>query len=143
MSGGIFGAVPLGRAVKPVLEEQRVGLEPLRAGNWQTYWDTFPVPIPKTMQEHFSATNDPLALAAALEAMLEWGDEEPELGVKDSPIPRLSYFGTGEVFADILRETLDEANFPYIERDWAGHAETAMDVTGVSGIIKDFVSSLT
>ena len=141
VSAAVFGAIPLGRAVKPVLEEQRVGLEPLKSGDWAKYWETFPVPIPPPMQDHFSQTNDPKALAAALQSMLEWADEEPQLGIKDSSIPRIAYFGTGEVFADLLRETLDECGFPYVERSWGGHAETALDAPGVSAIIHEFLQT--
>ena len=141
VSAAVFGGVPLGRAVKFVLEQQRAGLEPLRSGDWETYWRSFPVPIPPAMQDAFSQSNDPRALAAALEAMLEWGDEEPDLGVADSSVPRLAYFGTGEVFADVLRDTLNECGLRYVERDWSGHAETMMDAAGVSTIIREFLAS--
>lgn len=139
VEAAIIGAAPLGKPGRALMDQLVPGLAPLKAGDWSAYWNTFPVPLPRELQEQFAEVNDPKALGAVLEAMIEWPQEVPETGTKSTSVPRLVYFGSGEVFASELRSVLDASGVHYVERDWSGHAETHADAVGVSRIISDFL----
>ncbi|MEZ5226657.1 MAG: alpha/beta fold hydrolase [Acidimicrobiales bacterium] len=141
LSGAIIGAAPLGRARDDIASLDD-GLESLLAGDWAGYWDTYPVPLPAELMRRFEEVNDPKANGAALQALGRWPDENPSEGLGASDVPRLVYFGSGEVFADSLRSELVDKGVAFVERDWAGHAETMSDATGVSAIIAAFVATL-
>lgn len=139
MTAGIIGAAPLGEAFSETMAGLKQGLAPLLEGDWARYWDSYPVPLPQELQDMFEAVNDPKACGAALAAMIGWPAAG---GLSPTGVPRLAYFGTGEVFADRLRSVLDSRGVSYDERDWAGHAETMSDAIGVSKIISEFIGSV-
>ena len=138
----VLGASPIGDANYWTME-QLTNTEPLlAAGDWAAYWDSFPGPLPEEMKERFQRTNDPLALAAAIRSMVRWTAELPQLGLAPSDVPRLAYFGVGEVWADRQRAALAEAPYQVIEAHWAGHAETMLDADGVVARVLPFLQGV-
>lgn len=77
--------------------------------------------------------------AAAIEGMVGWREHHPQSGLGPTTVPRLAYFGTGEVFADALRSELDANQVEYVEAGWSGHAETMADASGVAEIVLPFL----
>ena len=136
----IMGGSPLGGAsaiTHPPLAEA----EPLlAAGDWASYWATFPVPLPENLKQQFSKANDPRACAAIIRAMLLWEQEVPRHGLEPTGVPALAYFGSGEVFSDELRAELIANNVSFFEGAWAGHAETMADCDGVVTIVEAFLA---
>ena len=139
----IMGGSPLGAARQITESALRAGEPFLADGEWVGYWKTYPVPLPEFLTAHFEATNDPRACAAAIRAMLRWDDEVPNYGLNPSPIPRLAYFGEGEVFADELERELSKTDIVQERGTWAGHAETMLDRDGVVAVVRRFLDSIT
>lgn len=138
LSAAVMGGAALGRARSDILS-MFGGLAALESGDWAAYWGSYPVALPSELTRRFEEANDPRANAAALRAQLGWSDENPSEGLGPSVVPRLAYFGTGEIFAKSLREELNERGIDYAERDWAGHAETMSDSMGVAAIVREFL----
>lgn len=134
----VMGGAPLGRATAVTHPPLDAGEPLLAAGDWAGWWANFPVPIPQWMQDAFAEANDPEALAAALRGMRSWAaaTQGREL---EPRVATLSYWGTGEVFADLLRDELAGTAVVTHEGDWAGHAETMMDAAGVVAVVSAFL----
>lgn len=138
-SAVVIGASPLGPAqdlTHPLLHK---GVAALAAGDWGAYWSGYPIPLPEPIRDYIQSTNHAPSNAAAIEAMIGWRQQYPGFGLEPTAVPRLAYFGSGEVFADALRVELDAHRVEYVEADWAGHAETMADASGVAQIVLPFL----
>ena len=139
----VLGASPVGAAFEATMRALAAGEAPLAVGDWATYWDTWPAPLPDFLKQHFERTNDPKALAAALRAMPQWSTARPRFGLTATDAPRLAYFGRGEVWADAQREELASGiGLTVHEGDWPGHAETMLDAEGVVAVVAPFLRSI-
>lgn len=138
-SAVVIGASPLGAAqdlTHPLLQR---GVRALAANDWDAYWSGYPIPLPHAIRDYLESTNHAPSNAAAIEGMIGWRQEYPRFGLDPSPVPRLAYFGSGEVFADDLRSELVANDVEFVEADWAGHAETMADAAGVARIVAPFL----
>ena len=100
VSAALYLGCPLGSALVTAQKSLERIRPILAAGDWESYWASFPAPLPTDVRQRLQDTNDPKALAAALEANSEWASEYPTVGLGPSSVPTLSVFGSGEFFAD-------------------------------------------
>jgi len=108
----VLGGVPI-TAAAPSVE---LG-EALMEGNWDVFWDGFPVPVDEAGRELAESTNDPRALGATL-----LGRGATHWRAFDCPV--VGYLGDGE---DFLGEVLPEARrlkIPMAVLATGGHMET-------------------
>jgi pimeloyl-ACP methyl ester carboxylesterase len=138
-SAVVIGASPLGSAQDVTHPLLLKGVAALQADDWNAYWSGYPIPLPDPIKDYLQSTNDAPSNAAAIEAMVGWRKEYPRFGLEPTAVPRLAYFGTGEIFADALRAELEAHRVEYVEADWAGHADTMADARGVAQIVLPFL----
>ncbi|MEM9747012.1 MAG: alpha/beta hydrolase [Actinomycetota bacterium] len=138
-SAVIVGASPLGAALDLTYPLLAAGVEVLAADDWDTYWAGFPIPLPPEIKDYLQSTNHAPSNAAAIEGMIGWRDAHPDAGLAPVDVPRMAYFGSGEVFADTLRGELVAHDVEYHEGSWDGHAATMADAPGVVAAVRPFL----
>jgi len=135
-----MAATPLGGANTSVLAQISAGEPLLAEGDWDSYWELYPLPLPKFLTDFIEKSNDHVACAAVIRGMVRWQRQVPGFGLRDTGVPRFAFFGSGESFADELRDELKANDVPMYEGEWKGHAETMLDAAGAVQLFRNFVS---
>lgn len=134
-----MAATPIGGALTTVSSHMSAGEPSLAEGDWDSYWERYPLPLPTFLKDYIEKSNDHGACAAAIRGMVAWEKEVPGFGLRDPGVPRFAFFGSGEAFADELRAELVAHDVPMHEGSWQGHAETMLDAEGGVRLFKNFV----
>ena len=135
----VMGGAPYGRCAVPLSSQMLVGEPLLRAGDWEGYWATYPVPLPAELRERLERTNDPMASATIIRANYAEPNEFNDEQAATMSVPCFAYLGRGEVFASGLEADLRRSGVPYHCGHWAGHAETMLDGRGVTEVVRPFL----
>lgn len=110
------------------------GVAALRAGDWATFWTTFPVPVGQGARRRFERTNDPEAVGAAMAAILDSPAQLPPPGV-----PSRFYLGDGEDFAASTASALAAAGHGCAVLPTGGHGPTFAAVDACLAAVEPFL----
>lgn len=94
------------------------------AGDWQAFWEHFPLPLPDATKRDIEERNDLASVAAAARSM----SLAPVVWSPPTAVPTLAIWGAGEIFHDLnleaaAQQRIEHATVP------GGHAE-AFDPPG-------------
>ena len=105
----------------------------LRRGDWPTFWESYPE-LPPELRARMESDNDPLAIAAVIEARYQ-------IGVDPSQFRGMVYVGDGESFSEETAKIAPLLNLHCAVLPTGGHADTfaAMDV--VCDAVEPFLES--
>ena len=131
---------PAGAGYASVADALRENEPLLAAGDWDSYFDRFPVPIPEPVRAMIRANNDPAALAAVSRAMTSHPEDWARTA-SDLSIPSLVIIGDQEPF---LQTTLAEARHggatvAVIEN--ADHVGSSVAIDAVLDAVLPFLAS--
>ena len=109
----VMGAAPYGRSAVPLSHQMAVAEPALRSGDWATYWEHYPVPLPAELRSRIERTNDPKANAAIIRANYLVPNQFNDKTKATMPVPSFAYFGRGEVFANAFGDDLERSGVPF------------------------------
>jgi pimeloyl-ACP methyl ester carboxylesterase len=131
IAGGATVLIP-----RSALPPDPAGVAALRAGDWDGYWERFPMPLPSEVKADFERWNDPMVAAALVEGTT--GD----IDRSGLSCPVLLYVGGGEWFWEVVRDEANQLGARFERIGELGHAETFLARDTVVPLVDDFVGSI-
>lgn len=109
-------------------------LASLARGDWEGCWASFPIPLSDEIRHRMESGNDPIAVAAAVQA-------GSDIDFPWTPFarPAIGYVGDGEEFADINRKASSEIGLPMAVLPTGGHPETFAASNEILALVKSFI----
>lgn len=87
------GAVLESLGMGPDIEARAASEHRAAAGDWEAFWETFPVPLPDESKQMLQEGNDPAVQTAASQ-----GGRLGSMVWEPTPVPSLAYWGDAEIF---------------------------------------------
>ena len=105
----------------------------MSSGDWATFWELFPIPVPEPARNYIEAVNDPRAIAACIiggSGDADW---------RSFTSPAIGYVGDDEPFGELNRSVGREIGMPMAILPTGSHDETWNSAAEVLTVVEPYL----